>query len=63
VALDDNTLFQYKCTNVYSKEHERGVLWSDPALGIDWGVENPIISEKDASYPLLANIPKEYYFQ
>lgn len=60
VVLSDFALFAYKCTNVYSKEHDRGILWNDPALGIDWGIESPIVSEKDQSHPLLADIAKEY---
>jgi dTDP-4-dehydrorhamnose 3,5-epimerase len=63
VTLDDDTLFAYKCTNVYSKEHDRGVRWNDPVLGIAWGVENPIVSEKDQKHPILANIPQEFYYK
>lgn len=60
IVLSDTALFAYKCTNVYSKEHDRGILWNDPALGIDWQIENPIVSEKDQGHPLLADIAKEY---
>lgn len=63
VVLEDDTLFSYKCTNIYSKEHDRGVFWNDPALGIEWGVENPIVSEKDQKHPLFADIPKEFVFK
>lgn len=63
VVLEDDTFFLYKCTNVYSKDHERGVLWNDPALGIDWGVENPIVSPKDEQHPLLQNIVQEFTFE
>ena len=48
VVLEENSIFSYKCTNYYSKEHDRSMLWNDPALGVDWEVENPIISQKDA---------------
>jgi len=50
VALEDS-VFSYKCTNVYNKGAESGLLWNDPDLGIDWGVENPIVSEKDVILP------------
>ncbi|SEJ46551.1 dTDP-4-dehydrorhamnose 3,5-epimerase [Dyadobacter koreensis] len=50
VALEDS-VFSYKCTNVYNKGAESGLLWNDPDLGIDWGVENPIVSEKDIILP------------
>ncbi|MFZ2187920.1 MAG: dTDP-4-dehydrorhamnose 3,5-epimerase [Candidatus Moraniibacteriota bacterium] len=58
-VLSDSALFSYKCTHVYSQEHERGVLWNDPALDIDWKVESPIVSEKDQKHPLLAKITEE----
>jgi len=47
VALEDDTIFAYKCTNVYNKESERCLLWNDPDLNINWGVSNPNVSEKD----------------
>jgi dTDP-4-dehydrorhamnose 3,5-epimerase len=46
-TLADNTIFSYKCTEYYSKESEGTILWNDKALGIDWQLENPIVSEKD----------------
>ena len=46
-ALEDNTIFSYKCTNYYSPENESTILWNDELLNIDWAIENPIISEKD----------------
>jgi dTDP-4-dehydrorhamnose 3,5-epimerase len=61
VVLSDSALFAYNCTNVYSQEHDRGILWNDPTLGIDWQIENPIVSKKDQSHPLLADIAKEIF--
>ena len=43
----EDAIFSYKCTNVYNKESEGGILWNDPALNIDWGVSEPNVSEKD----------------
>lgn len=51
LALEENTLFQYKCTNYYHKASEGGLLWDDPDLGINWGAANPLVSEKDKIYP------------
>lgn len=53
VALEDDTLFSYKCTNFYHPESEGSILWSDEELGIDWklkenGIEEPIISSRDS---------------
>lgn len=46
-ALENDTVFSYKCTNSYNKESEMSILWNDPDLQIDWRIENPILSEKD----------------
>ncbi|MBL4754739.1 MAG: dTDP-4-dehydrorhamnose 3,5-epimerase [Flavobacteriales bacterium] len=47
VTLEDETIVNYKCTNVYTKEAEQTLIWNDEQIGIDWGFDNPIISEKD----------------
>ncbi len=52
-TLENDTLFSYKCTAVYHKQSEGGVLWNDPDLGINWGVTYPILSEKDTQNPRL----------
>jgi len=49
VALEDHTLFLYKCTNYYQPSAERTIRWDDPELAIDWGVSSPLVSPKDAS--------------
>lgn len=49
----EDAVFVYKCSNYYHKDSEGGVLWSDPALGIDWQVAEPIVSEKDQILPTL----------
>lgn len=61
VALEDDTIFSYKCTNVYSPEHDRGILWSDPQIGIEWPFAESelLISDKDKKHPLLADISRE----
>jgi dTDP-4-dehydrorhamnose 3,5-epimerase len=47
LTLEENTIFQYKCTNVYNKASEGGLLWNDPDLHIDWGTTEPLLSDKD----------------
>ncbi|MCK9398849.1 MAG: dTDP-4-dehydrorhamnose 3,5-epimerase [Bacteroidales bacterium] len=47
LTLEDDTIFQYKCTNFYNKESESGIIWNDPDLQIIWGNDNPLVSEKD----------------
>ena len=54
VALTEHTQFLYKCTAEYCKESETGIRWNDPAIGIQWPVANPIVSERDQSLPLLS---------
>ncbi|MCE7056335.1 dTDP-4-dehydrorhamnose 3,5-epimerase [Algoriphagus sp. AGSA1] len=49
----EDAIFAYKCSNYYNKESEGGILWNDAALGIEWQVQEPIISEKDAVWPTL----------
>jgi len=58
VALQDDTHFLYKTTDVYARDCERAVRWDDPALAIGWplpaGVTSPLVAAKDAAAPLLA---------
>ncbi|PZX59912.1 dTDP-4-dehydrorhamnose 3,5-epimerase [Algoriphagus ratkowskyi] len=49
----EDSVFAYKCSNYYHKESEGGILWNDPALAIDWQIDEPITSEKDAVWPTL----------
>ena len=53
IALEDNTIVQYKCTNYYDPASEYGILWNDKDLNIDWGISNPILSNKDSKHPKL----------
>ncbi len=61
-VLSEDALVYYKCSNYYYPEGERGLLWDDSALNIDWRVENPIISDKDQQQPTIDEIPKEDLF-
>lgn len=58
-VLSKTALFMYKCSDFYMPEDEAGILWSDPEVGINWPVKNPVISEKDTKYPLLSECPNE----
>ena len=49
LVLENNTIFSYKCSNIYDKESEDGILWNDTDLNIKWGIKNPVLSEKDKS--------------
>lgn len=52
-TLVPNTQVLYKVDEYYSPGHDRGILWNDPALEIDWPASNPILSDKDRNHPLL----------
>ena len=58
VTLTPDVEVIYKVTNYYSPEHDKGLLWSDPALGIDWPLPpgGPVLSEKDKVQPTLAEV-------
>jgi dTDP-4-dehydrorhamnose 3,5-epimerase len=47
LTLENNTIFSYKCTNVYNKASEDCILWNDSTLSINWKINDPILSEKD----------------
>ena len=55
-VLSDTADVLYKCSDLYNPDYEFGVLWSDPAIGIEWPVAAPIISLKDGQYPPLGRI-------
>lgn len=61
-VLSDETRVYYKCSNYYNPEGERGLLWNDPDLEIDWKVEDPVLSEKDHHQPKLSEIPDKDLF-
>ena len=50
-TLEDETIFFYKCTNVFSKESERYFIWNDPDINIDWGIKDPVVSDRDRNAP------------
>ena len=53
VTLTDDVEFVYKVDNLYSKECDRGIRFNDPDIGVDWGIDDPILSQKDTTSPFL----------
>ncbi|MEL7568835.1 MAG: dTDP-4-dehydrorhamnose 3,5-epimerase family protein, partial [Dehalobacterium sp.] len=53
LTLEDNVQIQYKVNEFFSIEHDSGFLWNDPSVNIDWGIDDPILSEKDRKANLL----------
>lgn len=60
VTLTDDVEFLYKADNPYAPKSEGGIRWNDPELNIDWGVEDPILSAKDAVAPLLKDAVTDF---
>jgi dTDP-4-dehydrorhamnose 3,5-epimerase len=61
-VLSETALFHYKCTEPYSPKDEVGFRWNDPAIGINWPVETPTLSQRDAQAPLLRDLPVDRLF-
>jgi len=59
VVRSETADFLYKCSDYFDASDDRGVLWNDPDLGIDWGTPSPIISDKDQRYLPLAQIARD----
>ncbi len=60
-VLEDNTVFSYKCSNYYSKEFDRALLWNDRAFAIDWGIQHPILSSKDMDAQKFADFETPFF--
>jgi dTDP-4-dehydrorhamnose 3,5-epimerase len=58
-VTEDNTMFVYKCTDLYAPQSEFSLLWSDPEIGIEWPLAGPNLSEKDSKAPTLSSIDPE----
>ena len=65
VTLEPNTEVMYKVTAFYAPDHDHGVLWSDPAIGIAWPVtvDDARLSDKDKVQPLLADVDSPFVFE
>ena len=63
VALEDDTDFLYKCTDVYVPEADSAILWSDPDLALPWPVAAPFVSAKDARAPRLKDAPNLFTWE
>lgn len=63
VTLTDDVEFLYKADNYYSPENDRGIRWNDPDINVDWGIENPITSDKDNTSPLLKDSDIDFVYE
>ncbi|HOJ50860.1 MAG TPA: dTDP-4-dehydrorhamnose 3,5-epimerase [Spirochaetota bacterium] len=63
VTLEDNVEVEYKVDNYYSKEHDRSIRYDDPEIGIEWGIDNPILSDKDRNAPFLRDSDCNFIYE
>ncbi len=63
-VLSETAIFSYKCDNFYDPTLERGIMYNDPALNIDWKIpqEEAIISDKDRTHPVLAQAELNFVY-
>jgi dTDP-4-dehydrorhamnose 3,5-epimerase len=59
LALTETVQFLYKCSDFYSPADDYGIRWNDPGIGVDWGIVQPLLSDKDRTLPTLATVPQE----
>jgi dTDP-4-dehydrorhamnose 3,5-epimerase len=62
VTLSDDAVFCYKCTDYYNPQDERGIIWNDPEININWPIKNPILSPKDTTYSTLSEMTHDNLF-
>jgi dTDP-4-dehydrorhamnose 3,5-epimerase len=62
-VLSDEAIFSYKCTNYYSKAHEKSIIFNDTDLKIDWKIEHPTVSEKDLNAAKFKEIERDFIYQ
>lgn len=62
-VLSERAVFHYKCTNYYSKDHERAIRFNDPQLNIQWNVQEPLVSPKDLIAPLFPDIEQDFIYR
>lgn len=61
LVTSDEALFHYKCTDFYHPETEGVIRWNDPALGIDWPIEDPHLSDRDREAPLMEEVSEKRF--
>lgn len=61
VVMSETADVMYKCTELYSPKDDQGILWNDAQMAIRWPIANPVLSEKDAKNPRLAELPVDIH--
>ena len=60
--LSDQADVLYKCTSFYDPQTERGLAWNDPTVGVEWPIQDPILSDRDLSAPSLDELPRYFVY-
>ncbi len=58
-AIEEDTVFHYKCSDYYNRDGERSLVWNDPHIGIQWPIDSPLLSAKDLENPALNQIREQ----
>lgn len=63
MTLTDDVEVQYKVDELYAPECDRGILWNDPEIGIEWPIDiTPVLSTKDENAPVLAEVDNNFHY-
>lgn len=63
LSLQDNTVVLYKNTKEYEPSVDKGIIWNDPEIAINWPIKDPILSAKDSKHPLFREAEKNFLFE
>lgn len=62
LVLSETAIVCYKCSTYYHKQSERGIIWNDPQIGVEWEINEPILSDKDKNQPTLKSLTEKDLF-
>ncbi|KKR41293.1 MAG: dTDP-4-dehydrorhamnose 3,5-epimerase [candidate division WWE3 bacterium GW2011_GWA1_42_12] len=62
LTLSKSAIFLYKCTKEYNPDADRGIIWNDPEIGVDWQIKKPILSLKDQKHPTLKDADNNFIY-
>lgn len=63
LTLTNDVEFLYKADNYYAPQSDRNIMWNDPDFNIEWGIDNPILSEKDSKAPTLQESDVDFIYE
>lgn len=63
LTLTDEVEFLYKADNYYEPSADRSIAWNDSSIGVEWEIENPVLSDKDANAPTLENCDVDFVYK